>query len=218
MADDKKGGGTPVVEKPADTKPVEKPADTSTAKPADSGQPADAGTTGTKPDDAASKDASTAAQPKGDAKAPVPFALTRPENGPITDADLERYQAHATALGLTEVQTQGLLDRDVEAMTALTASFETDLRADKQLGGDKFDASVAAAVRGMNAALKDSPEDERAQVIGILESSGYGSHKAIVRMFHRIGKMLGEDTVDAGGKSGSGGTPVSTAKKFYGVE
>ena len=45
---------------------------------------------------------------------------------------------------------------------------------------------------------------------GILEETGYGNHPAVLRLFHQIGKLLGEDNIVGGGRSRQ-----QTAQDFY---
>mgnify|MGYP000259680630 CR=1 FL=1 len=76
-------------------------------------------------------------------------------------------------------------------------------RNDPELGGAQFDANLAVAKRGYNMFASD-------ELKGILEETGYGNHPAVLRLFHQIGKLLGEDNIVGGGRSRQ-----QTAQDFY---
>lgn len=150
--------------------------------------------------------------------APEKYELKRPEGGPITDEDLKRFEGTARALNLSQQQAQDLLDRlDADAVArteAQSAAYLTELKADKDLGGDKFTTTTALAKKGLDAALHDSPAAERELIHAFLAESGLANHKALVRMFARIGHMVSEDTLVGGGKAG-GAAEVSAADRLY---
>ena len=60
-------------------------------------------------------------------------------------------------------------------------------KADKDFGGDKFDASVAEAQKAL------ATFDEGGTVRAMLAETGYGNNPAVLKIFARVGKALGED-------------------------
>lgn len=60
-----------------------------------------------------------------------------------------------------------------------------ELKADKEFGGEKFDANLATAIKGVEAV--GSPELRQ-----LLDESGMGSHPAIVRAFLKVGQLVAD--------------------------
>ena len=69
-------------------------------------------------------------------------------------------------------------------------------RTDPEFGGAQFDANLAVAKRGYNMFASD-------ELKSLLEQTGYGNHPEVLRVFHKIGKMMGEDNIVGGGASSS---------------
>lgn len=87
-------------------------------------------------------------------------------------------------------------EKDAEkAFTDLKAGFLKDLKADKDIGGSKFDASVAAAKKALTK--YGTPELQK-----LLDDTGMGNHPEVVRAFAKVGAAMAEDSV--GGARGSG--------------
>ena len=76
-------------------------------------------------------------------------------------------------------------------------------RTDPEFGGAQFDANLAVAKRGYDMFATD-------ELKGILEQTGYGNHPEVLRLFHKIGKLMGEDNIVGGGRSRQ-----QTAQDFY---
>lgn len=72
----------------------------------------------------------------------------------------------------------------------------TELKADKDFGGEKFDANLATAIKGVEAV--GSPE-----LRALLDETGMGSHPEIVRAFWKVGQL----TADAPFATGAQAAP-----------
>jgi hypothetical protein len=178
-------------EKPAGEKPAgeQKPNEGDPNKPAlgADGKPVEK-----KPDDKGGAADDTIVEPV----APDAYDLALPEkDSPFETADLTLYIERAKRLGLTQKQAQTLVNTEAADITAANTQLIADLKADKELGGDKLDASLAMAKQGRDAVLQGLPEDERNTILGWLSDPKLkiGNHKALVRMFANIGKLLQED-------------------------
>lgn len=168
-----------------------------------------------KPDaGAAGKEKKAEDTPKGDetkgegadGKADPPAnepAIVNPEGSRLTDADLAQIAAEATAAGLTPEQRQKLVEARAEQLAQTADRFLAELKADPVLGGDKFEATVALAVKGRDLAFP--PGTEEAAFINDLFEKGLGNHKLLIRAFARLGKMASEDNPVTPGKLSSGG-------------
>jgi hypothetical protein len=93
-----------------------------------------------------------------------------------------------------------------EKALAEIAEWEKSAKADKEYGGQKWDASQAAIARGRDRLA--SPE-----AVAFIQEYKLGSHPEILRMFYRAGLLLGEDGGLAAA-GGGGGKPDLAAAIF----
>ncbi|MCU3986849.1 peptidase [Enterobacter mori] len=169
-------------------------------KPADGDKPAE------KPDEKEQKQEG----------APEKYEFTAGE-GVELDADaLKDFEPVARDLNLTNEQAQKLVDaypkilagvqqRQAEAWQSQTEQWAADVKADKEIGGDKLTANLSAAQR----ALEQFGDTELKEY---LDSTGLGNHPALVKAFIKVGKAMSEDKVVTGGHE-SGGSDLISA--FY---
>lgn len=169
-------------------------------KPADGDKPAD------KPDDKKQ-------EPEG---APEKYEFTAGEGVELDTEALKDFEPVARELNLTNEQAQKLVDaypkilagvqqRQAEAWQAQTEQWAADVKADKEIGGDKLTANLSAAQR----ALEQFGDPELKEY---LDSTGLGNHPALVKAFIKVGKAMSEDKVVTGGHE-SGGSDLISA--FY---
>lgn len=99
----------------------------------------------------------------------------------------------------------GMQQRAVEAHTKQVAEWADQVKADKELGGDKLPQTLATAQKAM---ALGPPELKQ-----LLNDSGLGNHPAMVRFMHAVGKALSEDRF----VPSTGGAPSSPddASRFY---
>ncbi len=169
-------------------------------KPADGDKPAD------KPDDKEQKQEG----------APEKYEFTAGEGVELDTEALKDFEPVARELNLTNEQAQKLVDaypkilagvqqRQAEAWQAQTEQWAADVKADKEIGGDKLTANLSAAQR----ALEQFGDPELKEY---LDSTGLGNHPALVKAFIKVGKAMSEDKVVTGGHE-SGGSDLISA--FY---
>jgi hypothetical protein len=169
-------------------------------KPADGDKPAD------KPDDKEQK-------PEG---APEKYEFTAGEGVELDAEALKDFEPVARELNLTNEQAQKLVDaypkilagvqqRQAEAWQAQTEQWAADVKADKEIGGDKLTANLSAAQRALD--LFGSPELKE-----YLEGTGLGNHPELVKTFIKIGKAMSEDGMVDGSNQGQ----RSAAEVLYG--
>lgn len=169
-------------------------------KPADGEKPAD------KPDDKEQKQDG----------APEKYEFTAGEGVELDTEALKDFEPVARELNLTNEQAQKLVDaypkilagvqqRQAEAWQAQTEQWAADVKADKEIGGDKLTANLSAAQR----ALEQFGDPELKEY---LDSTGLGNHPALVKAFIKVGKAMSEDKVVTGGHE-SGGSDLISA--FY---
>ncbi|MDR9972575.1 peptidase [Enterobacter cloacae] len=169
-------------------------------KPADGDKPAD------RPDEKEQK-------PEG---APEKYEFKAGEGVDLDTEALKDFEPVARELNLTNEQAQKLVDaypkilagvqqRQAEAWQAQTEQWAADVKADKEIGGDKLTANLSAAQR----ALEQFGDPELKEY---LDSTGLGNHPALVKAFIKVGKAMSEDKVVTGGHE-SGGSDLISA--FY---
>ena len=140
----------------------------------------------------------TAPQPEAPApEAPAYGEFKLPDGATVDGESLE----HATALfkeaGLPQEQAQKFIDlavsreqaaatRGVQAFVDLQTKWVSEIKADPEIGGTRFEASMASAGRAI----------DRLGVPGLKEAlnlTGAGNNPAIVKAFVRLGQMVSED-------------------------
>lgn len=150
------------------------------------------------PAPAAATPAPAAGQPpKLDASKPGEIVLALPEGSHLDAKAVERIVADAKARGLNQEQAQDLLKRENDAVAGYVKG-QTDayaneqtawmaaIKADPEIGGQKFDESVTLAKRAVDAYGSDAFKKA-------LNDTGLGNHPELVRVFARIGKTITQD-------------------------
>lgn len=156
-------------------------------------------------------------------KVPEKYELKLPEGATLTDADVKLFEVEAKTLGLTQPQAQKLVDERVQMVRDTSARFLDELKADKDLGGANFERTKGLAEQGRDAFLLGLPEAERVEILDWFNRSGLGNHKALVRAFARLGKLVAEDKpLQAAGGDGKpklkpGSTAETTAVLYPGT-
>lgn len=188
----------PEVDKQQPGAEADKPQDD---KPADGDKPAD------KPDDKEQKQEG----------APEKYEFKPAEGQELDTAALEQFEPIARELNLTNEQAQKMVDlygtkiipmvqqQQAEAWQKTIEQWAADVKADKEIGGDKLTANLSAAQR----ALDQFGDPELKEY---LASTGLGNHPALVKAFIKVGKAMSEDKVVTGGHE-SGGSDLISA--FY---
>lgn len=169
-------------------------------KPADGDKPAG------KPDDKEQKQEG----------APEKYEFTAGEGIELDTEALKDFEPVARDLNLTNEQAQKLVDaypkilagvqqRQAEAWQAQTEQWAADVKADKEIGGDKLTANLSAAQRALD--LFGTPELKE-----YLNTTGLGNHPDLVKTFVKIGKAMSEDGMVDGSNQGQ----RSAAEVLYG--
>lgn len=137
-----------------------------------------------------------------------------PEGVEVNQPMLEKFKATAKELNLTQEAAQKLIDLQIEHVQAISGSLLTTFNQIKtdwqkeaiaELGADYKKELVYAG----KAIEKFGTPELRA----ILNQTGMGNHKELVKFFVKVGKLVSEDTfVDGKNKTGQ----KSDAELFYG--
>lgn len=115
----------------------------------------------------------------------------------------DSFKGIAKELGIPQEAAQKLIDLQgqLEAKRAVAQQqqlaeqaqqWADAVKADKEIGGENYDKSVATAVKAIEQF--GSPE-----LRNLLSETGIGNHPELVKFCHRIGKALSEDSLVMGG-------------------
>lgn len=181
----------------------------------------------TKPADDKAKDAALDAVPD-DGK----YALTMPEGIEVDQEMLDAVSPRFKELGLTTRQAQALTDDFVklqqkraedyagkpEGQWSMAAyqyfqkngtpdKWADTAKADKDIGGDKWDATTTTAMRAIRQFGTPALTD-------YFEASGAGNHPELIRFMAKVGSMIKEDTPAIGGAEGHG-KPADPAHRLF---
>lgn len=125
---------------------------------------------------------------------PEKYEFAAPEGQELDANALSVFEPIAKELGLTQEQAQKLVDiypqiqqQQAEAWSKQIAEWGEQVKADKEIGGDKFTASVGLAQRALDQF--GNPELRE-----YLQVSGLGNHPALVRFCTKVGKSMAEDS------------------------
>lgn len=147
-------------------------------------------------------------QGKPDDGAPADIELTLPEGVEADPELLDGFRALAKESGLKGESAQKVVDLYVQAQQRAEqkaqAAWEQrqqewleNLKADKDIGGAKWEENKAIARRAM--ARFSTPELDQ-----FLDASGFGNHPEMVKLAIRLGKAISEDSIAGTSASGSG--------------
>lgn len=185
------------------------------AAPSDSAQPnaattpaAPAGEQGGKPGEGESKPSEPAGAPESYAEFKLPEGVT------ISEGVSSAFTGFAKEMGMTQEAAQKFLDKMAPAMqanqTAMVESLQNEwieaAKADKEIGGDKFDAANSAA----NAALNQFGTPELG---ALLTKSGLARNPEVIRFFSRVGQKISPETKFVTG--GEGSQPTNMAQRMF---
>lgn len=127
-------------------------------------------------------------------KEPEPYELTASDGYPINEAGLKGLNDLCKAANLNEEQGKAVLAHMAgnyaafqEQQQAQGKAWIEEFKADKEFGGDKYDVSVAEAQKAL------ATFDEDGTVSKMLQETGYGNNPAVLKIFARVGRALGED-------------------------
>lgn len=170
-------------------------------------KPADGKKTADKPDDKEQKQEG----------APEKYEFKPAEGQELDTAALEQFEPIARELNLTNEQAQKMVDlygtkimpmvqkQQAESWQKTTEQWAADVKADKEIGGDKLTSNLSAAQRALaqfgTPVLKE-----------YLEGTGLGNHPELVKAFVKVGKAMSEDGMVTGKESGQ----RSAAEVLYG--
>nr|WP_314520720.1 peptidase [uncultured Lelliottia sp.] len=148
--------------------------------------------------------------------APEKYEFQAGEGVELDSEALKDFEPVARDLNLTNEQAQKLVDaypkilagvqqRQADAWQATTEQWAADVKADKEIGGDRLTENLSAAQRALDQF--GTPELKE-----YLNTTGLGNHPDLVKTFVKIGKSMSEDGMVTGKETGQ----RSAAEVLYG--
>ena len=140
------------------------------------------------------------------------------EEGVEVDPDtIGNLKELAKELGLTQEQAQKIADLGAaqsqkwvalqeQAITEASAQWVEEVKADKEIGGDRLSENLGIAKRALDRF--GTPELSK-----LLDESRLGNHPELIRTMYRIGKAISDDAVVPGSRSAFGSN--SPAQRLY---
>lgn len=148
------------------------------------------------------------------------FALEVPEGFNMDESQTKEFSDFAKEMGVDQDKAQRMLNRHVESLNeslgrsekALKETHEawaSESRNDKEFGGADLTENIVNARKVMNSfsnAATDSDGkpilyqdgamkgQQMTEIEVLLGQTGMGNHPEMIRIFHRIGKSMSEDT------------------------
>jgi hypothetical protein len=151
--------------------------------------------------------------------APVVYDIKAPEGVVLDDKVIGDLKSAATDLKLSPEQAQGLVDKmapviaaqQAEAFTQIHKGWVETAKADKEIGGAKFEENLGIAKTALDKFA--TPEFKQ-----FLNMSKLGDHPEMLRAFHRIGLAIAEDKFVPGTRAAKANAPLEerAAKALYG--
>lgn len=119
----------------------------------------------------------------------------------------EGAQALLTKVGpVIQAQQHAALTEFYSDIGGLPDTWEAQVKADKEIGGDALGANLAIAAKARDLG---GPE-----FVKLLNKTGLGNHPAVIKTFLKIGKSLSEDKFITGGNAST--EAPTAAQRLYG--
>ncbi len=162
-------------------------------------------TTDTQADDSTSKDPAAETQPTE-----AEYNFTLPEGFTADEELTGELKTLAKENGFSPEVAQKIADLGVKMQQKQAEAWQTQVdqwaeqvKADKELGGEKFNENISLAKQALDKFGGQELKD-------LLQSTGFGNHPAIVKAFYNIGKSVSNDSlVVSNGTSKEAGSAAS---------
>lgn len=163
---------------------------------------------------AATATTTDAAKAEAAKAAAAEIALALPKDALIPATHVDEIKAFAKENGISAKAAQAILDgrnsavaadrqAEAAAFTKMVSTWENEIKADKEMGGDSYDANTQL----MDKVLQSFASEK---LLKDLESSGLIHQPELRRMLLRIGKASSEDGLSAARTSASAGAQAQS--------
>lgn len=132
------------------------------------------------------------------AEAFTPYEITAPEGVQVDKDQLKEFTDFANEMKLPKDKAEAFSHKfakaQFDAVQRQIATWRAETEADTEIGGPKYAENVGVAKK----ALQKFGGDE---VLEVLDKTGLGNHKAIIRTFLKVGKAMSDDVVATQGSA-----------------
>jgi hypothetical protein len=165
-----------------------------TTAPGETGKPAEGQPTETKAEETKdSKEGKTEGETKPEG-APEKYEFTAPEGVTYDASVLDAFSKSAKEANLTQDVAQKMLSelapaikaRSDEQVKAIQDGWTEATKTDKEIGGDKLQATLVLAKKGVSEFATPALRE-------LLDTTALGNHPEVIRLFSRIGQSISED-------------------------
>lgn len=147
--------------------------------------------------------------------APEAYEFTIPDGVEFPEEAQSAFSEVARELNLSQEAAQQVVDKvapvmvrtATERLSALRTEWAEQAKADKEMGGDKFDANLGVAKGALERFA--SPE-----LVALLNESGLGNHPEMVRAWLKVGRAISDDGM-VPSKGAPSPAPSDPAKRLY---
>ncbi len=160
----------------------------------------------------ATTDAPAPETPAPAATAPDSYEFTMPEGVALDKTAADEFTAIAKELKLNQADAQKVADvgakmaqRQAEAHVQLVESWVEQVKADKEIGGDKLAENLAVARKAIETFGTPELKD-------VLNATGFGNHPAVIKAFYKAGMAISGDRFVSGSPKGP---ETDMAKKMF---
>lgn len=170
--------------------------------------------TESKPTDTAATTDATKPGETQDQKPEVPesYEFNMPEGVALDKTAADEFTTIAKDLKLSAADAQKVADvgakmaqRQAEQHAALVESWVEQVKADKDIGGDKLDENLGVARKAIEAFGTPELKD-------VLNTTGFGNHPAFIKFAYKAGKAISQDGFVTGSPKGP---ETDMAKKMF---
>jgi hypothetical protein len=143
---------------------------------------------------------------------PETYELKMPEGVELDKTAADEFTAIAKELKLSAEDAQKVADvgakmaqRQAEAHVQLVESWVEQVKADKEIGGDKLAENLAVARKAIETFGTPELKD-------VLNATGFGNHPAVIKAFYKAGMAISGDRFVSGSPKGP---ETDMAKKMF---
>ena len=143
---------------------------------------------------------------------PESYELKMPEGIELDKTAADEFSTIAKELKLDQASAQKFADvgakmaqRQVEKHAELVQSWVEQVKADKDIGGDKLQENLGIARKALETFGTPELRD-------ILNATGFGNNPEVIRAFYKMGKAIGEDGFV---KGSAPGPQTDLAKRMF---
>lgn len=143
---------------------------------------------------------------------PEAYEFNMPEGVALDKTAADEFTAIAKELKLSAADAQKVADvgakmaqRQAEQHATLVESWVEQVKADKDIGGDKLDENLGVARKAIEAFGTPELKD-------VLNTTGFGNHPAFIKFAYKAGKAISQDGFVTGSAKGP---ETDMAKKMF---